>query len=107
LGRRAQSSNRYGHAAARMGIHELCGSYGRPVESHCVGILLHFTLLWKRRASQNITCDRSSAGFGIMSLCIPGGPNRFSIETLRLLIAAADAALTRSGGPCQKGRCGN
>ena len=26
LGRFAQASNRYGHAAARMGINELCGS---------------------------------------------------------------------------------
>jgi hypothetical protein len=26
LGRCAQSSNRYGHAAARMGINEFCGS---------------------------------------------------------------------------------
>jgi hypothetical protein len=53
-----------------------------------VGILLHPTLLWKRRASQNITCERSSAGFRIMSLCFPGGPNRFSIEALRLRTAA-------------------
>jgi hypothetical protein len=44
LRRCVQSSNRYGHAFARMGIHEFCGSYGRPVESHCVGILLHLTL---------------------------------------------------------------
>jgi hypothetical protein len=35
-----------------------------------------------------MTCDRSSAGFGILSLCIPGGPNRFAIEALRLRIAA-------------------
>jgi hypothetical protein len=51
-------------------------------------MLLHPTLLWKRQASQNIKCDRSSACFGIMSLCIPGDPNRFSIEALRLRIAA-------------------
>jgi hypothetical protein len=44
--------------------------------------------LWKRRAWQNITCERSSAGFRIMSLCTPGGPSRFSIEALRLRIAA-------------------
>jgi hypothetical protein len=39
-------------------------------------------------AEHYIRSQHASAGFGIMSLCIPGGPKRFSIEALRLRIAA-------------------